>query len=128
MTGELEILRQRMENDGEQNSEENRAHREERIGHNRWYLCGRCPSRSSIYATAKEAVCCKEIREATDKMGSNICITTHPSFECVCLDTEVSRTVLVAMSDVRFDRYSEPIQPWTFRLAAYRQFTWWIHS
>lgn len=37
-------------------------------------------------------------------------------------------TALVAMSDVCFDRYSEPIQPRAFRLAAYRQFTWWIHS
>ena len=78
--------------------------------------------------TAREAVCCKEIREAMDKMGSNVCITTHASFERVCLDREVLRTALVAMSDVRFDRYLEPIQVRTFRLAAYRQFTWWIHS
>ena len=71
-------------------------------------------------ATAKDWVCCKEIREATDKIGSNICITTHPSFEWVCLDTDILRTVPIAMSDVHFDCYLEPIQPRTYRLAACR--------
>ena len=123
-TEELRDLRERMGNDEERVHEENRDHPEDRIGHNRWCLCGNCPS----MPTAKEAICCKEISEATDKMGSNVCITIHPSFNLVCLDREVLRTALVAMSDVRFDRYAEPIQPRTFRLAAYRQFTWWIHS
>ena len=111
-----------MGNNEERVYEENRDHPEYRIGHNRW--CGNCPS----MATAKEAICCKEISEATDKMGSNVCITIHLSFNRVCLDREVLRTALVAMSDVRFDRYMEPIQPRTSGLAAYRQFTWWIHS
>ena len=76
MSDELEYLQQRIEGDEELYSEENR---EERIGHNRWCLCGRCP----LMATAKESVCCTEIRKATDKMGLNVCITTHPSFEQV---------------------------------------------
>ena len=124
MAEELDSLRQRMEDDEGHNSEENGEQREERIGHNRWCLWGRCPA----MATVKETVCCREIREATDRMGSNVCITAHLSFERVCLDMEVLRTALVAMSDVRFDRYSEPVQMRTFRLAAYRQFTWWIHD
>ena len=102
---ELDSLRQRMEDDEGHNSEENGEQREERIGHNRWCLRGRCPA----MATAKEAVCCREICKATDKMGSNACITAHPSFERVCLDMKVLRTALVAMSDARFDRYLELI-------------------
>ena len=58
-------------------------------------------------------------------MGSNICITTHLSFDHVYLNREVLRTALVTMSDMHmhFDCYMEPIQPCTFRLDAYRQFT-----
>ena len=57
---ELENLQQRMENDKEQNSDENK---EERVGHNCWCLCRRCP----LMATAKELVCCDETREATER-------------------------------------------------------------
>ena len=69
-------------------------------------------------ATAKESVYCTEVNDATHKMGSNICTTTHSSFERVCLDMDVLRTTLAAMSDVRFDHYLELVQLWTFRLAA----------
>ena len=81
MSVELENLQPRMENDEEQNSEENK---EERVGHNHWCLCRKCPS----MVTAEESVCCDETHEATNK-GSKVCITTHPSFERFCLDTEV---------------------------------------
>ena len=97
---------------------------EPRIGHNRWCTCQNCPAMT----TAKESVCCREIWEALDKMESQRCITAHRRFEWVCLDEEVLQTSLVAMHDVRFDRYTLPIPEKTFRLAAYRQFTWWIHS
>ena len=70
-TEELKDLSERMGNDEERVYEENRDHPEDGICHNHWCLCGNCPS----MATAKEAICCKEISEATYKMGSNVCIT-----------------------------------------------------
>ena len=75
-----------------------------------------------------ERVCCKEIREITLKMETHVCITDHPSFERVCLDSEVLQTALVAMREVRFEDYQVPVPQRTFRLAAYHQFTWWIHT
>ena len=63
---------------------------ETRIGHNRWCVCGKC----LLMATEKESVCCKEVWEITLKMGTQVCITEHPSFERVCLDSEVLQTAL----------------------------------
>ena len=49
-------------------------------------------------------------------------------FERVCLDPDVLQTALVLLANVRFHSYNQPIQNKTNRLAAYRQFTYWIHS
>ena len=106
-TEELEAMRERRRQVEERNDERFEPSSEARNGHNRWCSCERCP----IMDTAQESICCREVREAIDKMGSNTCITDHPSFDTVCLDTEVLKTALIAMSDVRFDRYVEPIQP-----------------
>ena len=57
----------------------------------------------------------------------NVCITNHPGYERVCLDLEVLQTALVAMREVRFEDLSTHSSA-TFRLAAYRQSTWWIHT
>ena len=64
-------------------NENSEGNREERVGHNHWCLCRRCPS------MATESVCCSKTRKATDKIGSKVCITTHPSFKWFCLDMEV---------------------------------------
>lgn len=103
------------------------SHKEElepRIGYNRWCTCQNCPAMT----TAKESVCCHEIWEALDKIRSRRCITAHRRIEWIFLDEEVLQTSLVATSDVQFDRYALPVPEKTFILAAYRQFTWWIHS
>ena len=43
-----------------------------------------------------------------DSMGSNVSVNMYPRFEKICLDREVVRTALVAMSVMRFDGYTEP--------------------
>lgn len=79
-------------------------------------------------STEMESICCKKVTEILQKMGSHKCITEFPSFGVVCLDPEVLQTALVAMQDVRFEDFAVPIPDWTSRLAAYRQFTWSIHT
>ena len=123
-TEELENLRERLENEEEQHSEGRTEVQETRFDHNRWCKCRKCPPMS----TDKESVCCRELDEAHSKIGDHSCITCNSSFERVCLDSEVLQTALVAMRDVRFEDYQNPIPQRTFRLAAYRQFTWWIHT
>ena len=81
------------------------------------------------------------------------CITDHAKFRIVWLDTDVLNTALVAVHNARCNPLPEPIenrlvvlkiQPQklfvhciiriflissrTWRLAAYRQFTWWVHG
>ena len=107
---ELENLRQRLGNVEERQPEGQSESSETRIGHNRWCACGKCLP----MATEKESVCCKEVREIALKMETHVCITDHPSFERVCLDSEVLQTALVAMREVRFDDYQLPIPQRTF--------------
>ena len=124
---ELSAYRERVSNrrdddsDGE-NVKENYG--DSRIGNNSWCSCGRCVA----MPTVTESLCCNELREARDKMGQNACITLHAAFERVCLDPDVLETALVLVANVRFHSYSQPIQNKTYRLAAYRQFTYWTHS
>ena len=59
---------------------------------------------------------------------SHGCIMDHPNFGVVCLDPEVLQTALVAVRDVRFEDFEVPVPNQISRLAAYRQFTWWIHT
>ena len=92
-TEEIESLRRRVRHDEEREPE---ALGEGRVGHSRWCTCHRCPQMT----TEVESVCCKELREAVDKMGDVECITALGHFENVCLDREVLRTALVAMTDV----------------------------
>ena len=121
---ELENHQERIRNVEKRQREGHSELSETRIGHNRWCTCGKCSS----MATEKESICCKEVWEITLKMETHVCITDHPSFERVCLDPEVLQTALVAMREVRFEDYQVPVPQRTFRLAAYRQFTWWIHT
>ena len=106
-TAELEAMREGRRRVEEHAEDRVETSSEARNDHNRWCSCERCP----VMGTAQESICCREVREAMDKMGSNGCITVHTSFDTVCLDREVLRTALIAMSDVRFDRYAEPTQP-----------------
>ena len=125
---ELEAFRERARSrrEGSSDGEEGEDNSEEsRISNNRWCSCSSCLP----MPTTKESVCCKEIREACDKMTQNeACITCHQAFESVCLDPDVLQTALVLVANVRFHHYCQPIQAKTYRLAAYRQFTYWIHS
>ena len=121
---ELEAFRERRDNRNNEDSGGEERDEDSRTGTTRWCSCGRCVA----MPTSKESICCKELREARDKMGEITCITRHPAFERVCLDSEVLQTALVAIANVRFHHYSLPIQNTTYRLAAYRQFTYWIHT
>ncbi|XP_067045481.1 uncharacterized protein [Acropora muricata] len=83
---------------------------ENRETHTSWCLCERC----AVMPTEKACVCCKEIaflsKATCDGNVSFLvglsCITEHESFLTVCPNREVL---------------------WT-ALAAYRQFTWWVHG
>ena len=75
-----------------------------------------------------ERVYCKEVPEILQIIRPYICITDHLSFVVVCLDPEMQQTALVAMRDVRFEYFHVPVPQRTWRLAAYRQFTWWMHT
>ena len=58
------------------------------------------------------------------------CITEHKSFEAVCLNRDVLWTALVNLAD-REDTYlplRESVPNRTYRYAAYRQYTWWVHN
>ena len=102
---ELNNLRERLGHDEERNHEGHSEISKTRIGHNRWCACGKCLP----MATEQESVCCKEVREIALKVEPHACITEHPSFERVCLDSEVLQTALVAMRVVRFDDYQVPV-------------------
>ena len=100
---EIESLQRR----ARQEEEHDEHHtREGRMGHTRWCECSRCPE----MPTTLECVCCRELHEAVDKMGTSECITALTDFENVCLNREVLRTALVAMIDVRGDDYSNITQ------------------
>ena len=57
----------------------------------------------------------------------NVCITDHPSFEWVYLDSEVLEIALVAMQVVHFEDSSNRSSA-IFQLAAYCQLTRSIHT
>ena len=121
---ELESVRERLGNERERQEQGRTELSEVRSGHNGWCSCGNCPAMT----TETESVCCKEVPEILQKMGTHGCITDHLSFDVVCLDPEVLQTALVAMRDVRFEDFDVPVPQRMLHLAAYRQFTWWIHT
>lgn len=117
----------------ESDSEENSAESDEResdngqvrTGNVSWCKCKACRPMD----TERESLCCQEMSELNQKLdeASAICITNVPSFDVVCKHPDVLRTALVCMHDVRSDVLPEPLKNRILRLAAYRQFTWWIH-
>lgn len=119
---------------GEEPSEDDFFHQDEqdepdssaRIGNTNWCMCGVCVAMPS----ADECYCCQELEELNQKFDDTgvTCITTHEKFRIVCLDTDVLRTALVAIHNARLNPIPEPITNRTWRLAAYRQFTWWVHG
>lgn len=58
------------------------------------------------------------------------CVTEHSSFHAVCLNRDVLWTALVSLHDRESaglpDR--QQVSNRSFRYAAYRQFTWWVHG
>ncbi|CAH3148908.1 unnamed protein product [Pocillopora meandrina] len=105
------------------------AHEEDntsRMGNTEWCLCGAC----ALMPVANECYCCQELEELNQKFDNSgvRCITEHPKFGIVCLDTDVLSTALVAIHNARLNPIPDPIVNRTWRLAAYRQFTWWAHG
>ncbi|XP_020625490.1 uncharacterized protein LOC110062885 [Orbicella faveolata] len=98
-----------------------------RVGNIEWCICGgNCVPMS----TADECFCCQELEALNQKFDESgvECITDHAKFRIVCLDTDVLNTALVAIHNARCNPLPEPIENRTWRLAAYRQFTWWVHG
>ena len=122
------------------------------VGNIKWCICGgNCVPMSK----ADECFCCQELEALNQKFDESgvECITDHAKFRIVCLDTDVLNTALVAIHNARCNPLPEPIenrlvvlkiQPQklfvhciiriflissrTWRLVAYRQFTWWVHG
>ena len=103
---ELESVHERLGNERERQEQGCTELSEVRSGHNGWCLCGNCPAMT----TEMESVCCKEVPEILQKMGTHGCITDHLSFDVVCLDPEVLQTALVAMRDVHFEDFDVPVR------------------
>ncbi|XP_068735788.1 uncharacterized protein [Montipora capricornis] len=97
-----------------------------RTGNTEWCICGEC----ILMPTANECYCCQELEELNQKVDESgvTCITSHNKFRIVCLDTDVLQTALVAIQHARLNPIPDPIGNKTWRLAAYRQFTWWVHD
>ncbi|XP_064633632.1 P2X purinoceptor 7-like [Lineus longissimus] len=74
--------------------------------------------------------CCHELAELEDRLCTDDldCILLHRAFEKCVLDKDVLRMTLVVMKDVKKASLTEPIRNRTYRLAAYRCFTWWTHD
>ncbi|XP_057295017.1 P2X purinoceptor 7-like [Hydractinia symbiolongicarpus] len=93
-----------------------------------WCKCGHCQKKYFPI----ECICCVEVEE-TKRMieKENIgCIIDHPGFSPVCLNVEVLWTSLVNLAD-REGAYlprRNNVPNKSYRYAAYRQFTWWIHD
>ncbi|PIK38595.1 hypothetical protein BSL78_24567 [Apostichopus japonicus] len=90
-----------------------------------WCSCGLCV----FMPTEKECTCCNEVDNCREKLNSNSCITELPDFHNVCLDKTVLRTAIVMVRYARGltnaqDHYDKK----TYRYAAYRSFTAWIHG
>ncbi|KAK7885888.1 hypothetical protein WMY93_025509 [Mugilogobius chulae] len=99
---------------------------EERLGHSSWCLCSNC----TAMATSKESVCCKELDFISAAVHSLPCVTAHPSFYAVCLNPDVLWAALVSLHDRRSSGLPARTQVSnrSYRYAAYRQFTWWMHG
>lgn len=106
--------------DGEYSSDEE-SFGDARIGNTVWCTCGYCKEMD----TYEESLCCKEDVPG-DLMGELKCITYHDDFETVCLNNAVLRTTLSMLNNLRGDNIT--LDNNSFRYAAYRQFTWWIHN
>uniref|UniRef100_A0A672GRD5 P2X purinoreceptor 7 intracellular domain-containing protein n=1 Tax=Salarias fasciatus TaxID=181472 RepID=A0A672GRD5_SALFA len=112
-------------NNGDDN-ENDSYQEEERVGHSRWCLCGCCLP----MATERESVCCKENGCSLYFIIDLPCITAHPNFQAVCINPDVLWAALVSLHD-RFSTglpNRSQITNRSYRYAAYRQFTWWMHG
>ena len=92
-----------------------------RISDTFWCTCEKCRSMS----TYEESLCCRE--DVPDYMFQVVkCITQHEDFATVCLNNAVLKTTLSMLNNLRGDKLSYNND--SFRYAAYRQFTWWVHN
>ncbi|ELT88084.1 hypothetical protein CAPTEDRAFT_206606 [Capitella teleta] len=92
-----------------------------------WCTCGQCDA--ALLTNEKECLCCQEIPKTAIKIQPNECIVGQPEFNILCLETVVLRNVLVALNHTRMDAWKvDNPSNRSLRWAAYRQFTWWIHS
>ncbi|KAK3752538.1 hypothetical protein QZH41_016315 [Actinostola sp. cb2023] len=97
-----------------------------RIGTTDWCLCENCAS----IPTSDECYCCQEfdaLNEKFDVSGVD-CITDWEKFKIVCLEEHVLETALVSITNARCGTLPDPIENRSYRLSAYRQFTWWAHG
>ncbi|KAL9976758.1 hypothetical protein ACROYT_G014087 [Oculina patagonica] len=97
-----------------------------RTANTSWCACDVC----ELMPTEKECVCCKELKFLSKVVKDLSCVTKHSNFEAVCLNRDVLWTALVSLHDRESaglpDKQEVPNR--SFRYAAYRQFTWWVHG
>ncbi|CAH3176616.1 unnamed protein product [Porites lobata] len=114
----------------QEESESGDTNQQDARGRIEWCSCKKCEA----MATEEDCFCCQELAELNQKFDESGlfrgigCITEHAKFRIVCLDTEVLNTALVAIHNIRCNSLLDLIENRTWRLAAYRQFTWWAHG
>ncbi|KAK3744177.1 hypothetical protein QZH41_020568 [Actinostola sp. cb2023] len=82
-------------------------------------------------STDIESICCQEIDVLNKKFDDSgvDCITKQDKFEIVCLDSDVLKTALVSIHNVRSTPQPDTVHDrFAWRLSAYRQFTSWTHG
>ncbi|XP_063951158.1 P2X purinoceptor 7-like [Lytechinus pictus] len=98
-----------------------------RMGNNDWCECGSCVPMPSVI----QCRCCHEVDNCDRFLDARItCIVRHEDFQKVCMERVVLRTALVARLDSRGHRRNLPevLDNISYRYAAYRLFTYWVHG
>ncbi|XP_071831609.1 uncharacterized protein [Apostichopus japonicus] len=91
----------------------------DRLDGTQWCHCGQC----AVMPTARECRCCSEIdqvRTVMDEEGA-ACITLHPGFEAVCLNSWVLQTAYYVYRQQYGGRAQENSIQEKYRHTAYRQ-------
>ena len=74
-----------------------------------------------------DCLCCVESAAVGTLRGDRQCVTLHSDFEAVCLNRSVLTVCLTAYKEFR-NPSTDVFCNTSLRLAAYRQYTWWVHG
>ena len=98
-----------------------------RTGHKDWYICGRCKKEIREI----DSLCCQEVAAISEEnFERNQCITMSKQFQTLCMEKLVLINVFVGLHEAKRDPFEKEnkIKNRSLRLAAYKQFVWWIYQ